>query len=88
MVDVSGLSSLAFPLNTMAMLIALGGAWLLLATQWRQRLARSAVSLPGARPAWVTGARLANRSVDRFFYTFGFISLGFAWLLSEFTRWL
>lgn len=87
-IEVSGWSGLAVPLNTMALLIALGGAWLLLATRWRQQLARDAAFVAGTRPAVVAGTRLANRSVDRFFYTFGSASLGLAWLLSEFTRLL
>ena len=87
-IDLSGLASLALLLNSLALLIALGGAWLLLATRWRQqRLATDALSLAEARmPAIEEAGALATQRIDRFFYCFGFGSLGLAWLLSSLTR--
>ncbi|WP_336512643.1 hypothetical protein [Stutzerimonas stutzeri] len=84
-ISVAGLASLCPLLNSMALLIALGGAWLLLATRWRQQLASQ---LTAARRE-ASGARAsltATQRVDRFFYGFGFSSLAVAWLLSSFTR--
>ncbi|MCQ4313086.1 hypothetical protein D7241_19385 [Stutzerimonas sp. VN223-3] len=85
--DVSGLASLALLLNSMALLIAVGGAWLLLATRWRQQLAVNSSCLAGHSVQAVEQTRmLATQRIDRFFYCFGFSSLGLAWLLSSLTR--
>jgi hypothetical protein len=86
-IDFSGLASLGPLLNALALLIALGGAWLLLATRWRQKLASQSVQLAGGRASMggQFGAAATLR-IDRFFYGFGFSSLGLAWLLSSFTR--
>jgi len=85
--DVSGLASLALLLNSMALLIAVGGAWLLLATRWRQQLAVNTSYLAGSSAQAVEQVRtLATQRIDRFFYCFGFSSLGLAWLLSSLTR--
>lgn len=84
----AGLASLAPVLNTMAMIIGIGGAWLLLATRWRELLAANT-----QRPSRVGGPaddatrsqaaqRLATQRINRFFYGFGFASLALAWLLS------
>lgn len=83
-ISVAGLASLCPLLNSMALLIALGGAWLLLATRWRQQLASQ---LTAARRE-ASGGRVstATQRVDRFFYGFGFSSLAIAWLLSSFTQ--
>lgn len=86
-IDFSGLSSLATLLNSMALLIALGGGWLLLATRWRRQLAATAASLAGVNPSAVRQLSAAGtQRIDRFFYGFGFSSLALAWLLSAFTR--
>jgi hypothetical protein len=86
-IDVSGLASLALLLNSMALLIAASGAWLLLATRWRQQLAVDPSYLAGASMQTVERARaLATQRIDRFFYCFGFSSLGLAWLLSSLTQ--
>ena len=87
-IDVSGLTGLAFPLNSMAMLIALAGAWLLLATRWRHQLATGAAALANARAEAGSNVLPANRRLERFFYGFGFASLGLACLLSWLTRLL
>lgn len=81
--DWVGLAGLAPVLNSMAMLIAMGGAWLLLATRWRQLLAVSTQSpVVGTRPAIDYGRQRATQRINRFFYGFGFASLALAWLLS------
>ncbi len=86
-IDFSGLSSLATLLNSMALLIALGGAWLLLATRWRRQLAANPAPLAGSSASAVEQvSATGNRRIDRFFYGFGFSSLGLAWLLSSLTR--
>lgn len=86
-IDLSGLASLALLLNSMALLIAISGAWLLLATRWRRQLATHSLRLAGARVSAAEPLRAqATQRVDRFFYCFGFCSLGLAWLLSSLTR--
>lgn len=86
-IDFSGLSSFAALLNSMALLIAVSGAWLLVATRWRQQLTAGAApladsSVSGVGPVIAPG----TQRIDRFFYGFGFSSLGLAWLLSSITR--
>jgi len=88
-IDFSELSSLATVLNSMALLIALSGAWLLLATRWRRQLAAGAAPVAGARTAAVDQLGAAGtQRLDRFFYAFGFGSLALAALLSSLTRLL
>lgn len=88
-----GLVSLAPVLNTLALLIGLGGVWLLLATRWReqmaattQRSARAAGSAGNAEQSQAAQRlaiqRLATQRINRFFYGFGFASLALSWLLS------
>jgi hypothetical protein len=86
-IDFSGLSSLATVLNSMALLIALSGGWLLLATRWRQQLAANSAPLASVSPSTARpiGAARTQR-IDSFFYGFGFSSLALAWLLSELAR--
>ncbi len=86
-IDFPGLASVAFMLNSMALLIALCGSWLLLATRWRRQLAgptgqlaESQVGMGRSRD----GA--AIQPIDKFFYAFGLGSLVLAWLLSSLTR--
>jgi hypothetical protein len=86
-IDFSGLASLGPVLNSMALLIALGGAWLLLATRWRQQLASQSAHPASTRgPIVEVVGAAATQRIDRFFYGFGFSSLGLAWLLSALTR--
>ncbi|WP_407295547.1 hypothetical protein [Stutzerimonas zhaodongensis] len=87
-IDYAGWSSVALLLNSMALLIALGGAWLLIATRWRRQLANAKASLATAHPLLVAqaGTAAATERLDRFFYAFGFSSLGLACLLSSLTR--
>ncbi|WP_241729854.1 hypothetical protein [Pseudomonas sp. SST3] len=86
-IDLSGLASFGPVLNSMALLIALGGAWLLLATRWRQQLASQSAHPIGTRgPVVELIGAAATQRIDRFFYGFGFSSLGLAWLLSSLTR--
>ncbi|MEL7558419.1 hypothetical protein [Stutzerimonas chloritidismutans] len=85
--DYSTLARVAPLVNSLALLIALGGAWLLLATRWRRQLSNAATSLADSRLSSVDqGAVAATRRLDRFFYGFGFSSLGLACLLSSLTR--
>jgi len=86
--ELTRLAALTPLLNSMALLIAFGGAWLLLATRWRRQLARQSVGLArGAHAALGEHAgAAATQRIDRFFYGFGFSSLGLAWLLSSLTR--
>jgi len=85
-VDLSGLSAVAPLLNAMALLIALAGAWLLLATRWRRQLAASVVPMNCRYPALAPARAASTRRLDRFFYAFGFASLALAWLLSSLTQ--
>ncbi|WP_437421049.1 hypothetical protein [Stutzerimonas chloritidismutans] len=86
-IDMSGLASLAWLLNSMALLIALAGSWLLVATRWRRQLSGARLHLAESRVETSTDPqRLGTGRVDRFFYAFGFASLGLAWLLSTATR--
>lgn len=85
--DYSTLARVAPLINSLALLIALSGGWLLLATRWRRQLSNAATSLAGSRiPAVEQGGVAATRRLDRFFYGFGFSSLGLACLLSSLTR--
>ncbi len=85
--DYSALARVAPLVNSLALLIALSGAWLLLATRWRRQLSRAETSLAGSRlSAAEQGGLAATRRLDRFFYGFGFSSLGLACLLSSLTR--
>ncbi|WP_019342117.1 hypothetical protein [Stutzerimonas stutzeri] len=85
--DVLTLTRVAPLLNSLALLIALSGAWLLLATRWRRQLSNAAASHAGSSTCAVErGAVAATRRLDRFFYRFGFGSLGLACLLSWLTR--
>lgn len=86
-IDFSGVASVASLLNSMALLIALGGSWLLLATRWRRHVAGhmgQLASSQGAIDRSPHGA--ATQRIDRFFYGFGLGSLALAWLLSALTR--
>lgn len=86
-IDYSALSSVASLVNSMALVIALGGAWLLVATRWRRQLASAKASLAGGRQsAMAQAGAAATQRLDRFFYGFGFSSLGLACLLSSLTR--
>ncbi|MCQ4328982.1 hypothetical protein [Stutzerimonas stutzeri] len=86
-IDFSGLSGLATLLNSMALLIALSGGWLLVATRWRRQLAANAASLAGISPSSDRQLSAAGtQRIDRFFYGFAFSSLALAWLLSALTR--
>lgn len=84
--DVSQLAVLAPLLNSMALLIAMCGAWLLLATRWRQRLALNAARLAAIPPAGGQVGAAATQRIDRFFHGFGLGSLALACLLSWFSR--
>jgi hypothetical protein len=85
--DYSTLARVAPLVNSMAMLIVLSGAWLLLATRWRQQTVNAAAPLAGSRASAVAqGCVAARQRVDRFFYGFGFSCLGLACLLSSLTR--
>jgi len=84
--DVSQLAVLAPLLNSMALLIAMCGAWLLLATRWRQRLALNAARLAAIHPTGGQVGAAATQRIDRFFHGFGFGSLALACLLSWFSR--
>ncbi len=86
-IGFSGLASVASLLNSMALLIALCGSWLLWATRWRRQLAGHLGQLAGNQGAIdrsLNGA--ANQRIDRFFYGFGLGSLVLACLLSALTR--
>lgn len=85
-IDVSRLAVLAPLLNSMALLIAVGGAWLLLATRWRQRLALEAARLTAIQSAGGQLRVAATQRIDHFFYGFGLGSLALACLLSWFSR--
>lgn len=86
-VDVSGLASLGSLLNGMALLIALCGAWLLLATRYRQQIANREAQLANSRVSASAHADTgATRRIDRFFNVLGLSSLALAWLLSSLTR--
>ncbi len=86
-IDFAGLASVASILNSMALLIALAGSWLLLATRWRRQLASRAGQLAGGQAAMGRSPNgAATQRIDRFFYGFGFGSLTLAWLLSSLTR--
>lgn len=81
--DVAGLANLASVLNAMALLMALSGAWLLLATRWRQQLAAKVLRpADTACPAINLSRAQADVRINRFFYRVGFASLALAWLLS------
>lgn len=85
-IDFSGVANVASLLNSMALLIALGGGWLLLATRWRRQLASHAGQLAGGQGAIDRSPSAATQRIDRFFYGFGLGSLALAWLLSSLTR--
>ena len=85
--DFSVLAGVASLLNSLALVIAFAGAWLLLATRWRQQLGNCPRRFGGNRTS--EGGQLGAAGtprVDRFFYCFGFASLALAWLLSSLTR--
>lgn len=84
-IDFSRLAVMAPLLNSMALLIAVCGAWLLLATRWRQRLAFEAARLAIQSPGGQVSATATQR-IDRFFHGFGLGSLALACLLSWFSR--
>ncbi|MCP9338411.1 hypothetical protein [Stutzerimonas xanthomarina] len=85
--DVLMLARVAPLVNSLALLIALSGAWLVLATRWRRQLSNAAASHAGSHTCAIEqGAAAATRRLDRFFYGFGFSSLGLACLLSSLTR--
>lgn len=86
-IDISQLAVLAPLLNSMALLIAMCGAWLLLATRWRQRLALDAARLTAIQSAERRAGVAATQRIDRFFHGFGLGSLALACLLSWFS-WL
>lgn len=85
-VDFSGLANLASLLNSMALLIALCGSWLLLATRWRRQLSGHSAQLAESEAGIGRLPGGATARIDRFFYGFGFGSLGLACLLSSLTR--
>lgn len=88
-IGVSGLASVAFLLNSMALLIALCASWLLVATRWRRQLAGHAEQMAGSGGQGGIGRSLngsATQRIDRFFYAFGLGSLSLACLLSSLTR--
>ena len=85
-IDISQLAVLATLLNSMALLIAMCGAWLLLATRWRQRLALDAARLAAMHPAGGQVDAAATQRIDRFFHGFGLGSLALACLLSWSSR--
>lgn len=85
-VDFSRLAVMAPLLNSMALLIAVCGAWLLLATRWRQRLAFDAARLAAIQSAGGQVSAAATQRIDRFFHGFGLGSLALACLLSWISR--
>jgi hypothetical protein len=81
------LANVASLLNSMALLIALSGSWLLLATRWRRQFAGHTGQLAGSRTTTGRSSNgTATQRIDRFFYGFGLGSLGLAGLLSSLTR--
>lgn len=68
-------------LNLLALFFALAGAWLWLATRYRQQVAGAALAFDGELTA---GAALddATMRLNRFFYQFGCACLASALLLS------
>ncbi|KAF1057030.1 MAG: hypothetical protein GAK34_00029 [Delftia tsuruhatensis] len=70
-------------LNDLALFFCCAGAWLLLATRRRERLAarRGLDGGEAGMPA-VVDLRIAYLRVNRFFYRFGFACLGLALLVS------
>ncbi len=68
-------------LNLLALFFAVAGAWLLLATRYRQQASVGALIFDGERNAGaLTDA--ATQRVNRFFYQFGCTCLASAVLLS------
>lgn len=63
--------------NDLAMFFALAGAWLLLATRRRERLALARLVADGEGQALPEVGHSTAR-VNRFFYQFGFACLGLA----------
>lgn len=77
-------------LNTLAMLLAVAGSWLLLATRWREWLAGTRIPAEG-RPA-PTGRAIADAAatvrLNQQFYRVGYGALTLALLLSWGSRLL
>lgn len=69
--------------NGLALLLALAGGWLLLATRWREQRAALQVREVGECEALADGGQVER--LNRFFYAFGALSLGAALLLSWFS---
>jgi len=85
-INIAGLVGLGPLLNSMALLIALGGAWLLLATRWRQQLASQLAPVDRREARFGQAYAMATQRIDRCFYGIGFSSLAIAWLLSSLTQ--
>jgi hypothetical protein len=68
-------------LNLLALFFAVAGAWLLLATRYRQQAAVGALAFNAENNA-VSAADNATQRLDRFFYQFGCLCLASALLLS------
>lgn len=78
-------------LNAAALLVAVAGSWLLLATHWRQQLALARQLANADRPranAKAEARATATARLDGFFLCFGLASLGLAVLMSWASRFL
>ncbi|WP_028240663.1 hypothetical protein [Stutzerimonas azotifigens] len=67
-------------LNTLAMLLAIAGSWLLLATRWREWLAAARVPAGQQAPGGPEAAATAR--LNQMFYCVGYAGLALALMVS------
>ena len=69
-------------LNLLALFFACAGAWLLLATRWRELAAVGSLAVGRDGNAMAALVDDATQRLNRFFYQFGFACMAVALLLS------